>query len=63
MCWGVVLPVGFGECLVEAAGLLGMQVLGVGDHEASLVTEDDLCGLEGCQCWEALFVDRVVAAF
>ena len=57
-----MLPVGFGECLVEAAGLLGMQVLGVGDHEASLVTEDDLAGLERAQPREALFVDHPVAA-
>ena len=39
-----------------------MQVLGVGDHDAALLAEHDLFGLEGDQAREALLVDGPVAS-
>jgi hypothetical protein len=56
------LPAGLGQGLVEPAGLLVMQVLGVGDHDAALRTQHHLAGLEGLKPGEAAGIDDPVAA-
>ena len=56
------LAAGLGQGLVEAPGLLVVQVLGVGDHDAPLGAEDHLAGLKGAQARKAPVVDGPVAA-
>ena len=56
------LAAGLGQGLVEAGGLLVVQVLRVGDDDAPLGAEDDLGGLEGGEAGEAALVDGPVAA-
>ena len=55
------LTVGLGEGLVKAAGLLGMQLVGVAEDEAALGAEDDLFGLERDEAGGGLLVDDPVA--
>ena len=48
------LAVHLGQRLVEARRLLGAELFGVGDDDAPLGAEDDLCGLKGAEASEAL---------
>ena len=56
------LAASLGQGLVEASGLLVVQVLGMAHDDAPVGAEHDLGGLEGGQPGERLGVDGPVAA-
>ena len=56
------MAAGLAQGLLETLGLLVVQALGMGDHDAPFDAEDDLGCLERPKRREAILVDDPVAA-